>query len=108
MTDDLPDDACNPRRELDALERAHLLIANEAAARILDHQSEIKRLRAVQFEHRAAAKQIRALAEVSDARSLRGIRARYHRGTRERWHRQGAPEGHTDGSSHRTADCCTG
>jgi hypothetical protein len=63
MTADLPDDACNPRHELEALERAHLLIANEAAARILDHQSEIDRLRAVQFEHRAAAKQIRALAE---------------------------------------------
>jgi hypothetical protein len=55
-TDDVFDDpTTNPRAELEALERAHLLIANAAAQRILEHQYEIEELRPIVFEHRAKA-----------------------------------------------------
>ena len=51
---DTPDDpTCNPRAELDALERAHMLIANAASQRILEHGYAIEELRPIEYEHRA-------------------------------------------------------
>ena len=62
---DTPDDpTCNPRAELEALERAHVLIANGTAQRILEHQYSIEELRPIVFEHRAKAAAIRRLAEL--------------------------------------------
>jgi hypothetical protein len=69
-SDDAPDadvfddPTTNPRAELEALERAHLLIANGAAQRILEHQYEIEALRPIVFEHRAKAAVIRRLVKM--------------------------------------------
>jgi hypothetical protein len=61
---DAPDASWNPRAELEALERAHLLIANGAAQRILKHGYAIEELRPVVFERRAKATAIRRLVEM--------------------------------------------
>jgi hypothetical protein len=62
--DDASDASCNPRAEREALERAHVLIANGAAQQILEHQYEIEALRPIVFENRAKAAAIRRLAEL--------------------------------------------
>lgn len=54
----------NPRAELEALQRAHLLIANGAAQQILEHGYAIEELRPIAYEHRAKAAAIRRLAEL--------------------------------------------
>jgi hypothetical protein len=55
------DPTTNPRAEIEALERAHVLIANSAWQRIADYQAEIEILRAVVFEHGQKARALRAL-----------------------------------------------
>jgi hypothetical protein len=55
------DPTCNPRAEIEALERAHVLIVNSATQRIADYQYEIEILRAVVFEHGPKARRLRAL-----------------------------------------------
>jgi hypothetical protein len=62
---DTPDDpTCNPRAELEAFERAHVLIANAASQRMLEHGYAIEELRPIEYEHRAKAAAIRRLAEL--------------------------------------------
>jgi hypothetical protein len=46
-TDAFDDPTTNPRGELEALERAHVLIANGAAQRILEHGYAIEELRPI-------------------------------------------------------------
>jgi hypothetical protein len=55
------DPTCNPRAEIEALERAHVLIANSAWQRIADYEAEIEILRATVFEHGQKARRLRAL-----------------------------------------------
>jgi hypothetical protein len=60
----LDDATCNPRPEIEALERAHQLIANSAWQRIAEYQAEIELLRAAVYEHGQKARALRALADM--------------------------------------------